>query len=357
MKITILWASLAGYTVAFFRELAKRNNCRLQLVYQPPHSDAPYNSFDLSFCQEAFEDTIETRPFLEERVNKFGPDVVLMSSWAYRHFMRLSKNLKKRGAYVVSTMDNQYRGTLKQRIGIGISPFFLKPSIDTFLVTGDRQAHYAKKLGYQEVMYGYGAAEVDRFAATKPFSKRPHSFLFAGRLIDVKNITGLLEGYSFYREKCSAPWDLKIAGTGPLENSCREMAGVQMLGFVQPSDMPAVFETVRCFILPSTFEPWGIVIHEAAASGLPIIATFPCGAVSRFVYEGVNGFIIPPYAKNIGEAMLRITRKADDELEMMSRHSETLAGLWTPAKLAEYFIDSIQWRIQLKRRSKHQRLT
>jgi len=350
MKITILWASLAGYTVAFFRELAERNNCRLQLVYQPARSDAPYNPFDLSFCQEAFEDTIDTRPFLEERVNEFGPDVVLMSSWAYRHFMRLSKKLKKKGVYVVSTMDNQYRGTIKQRIGIATSSFFLKPCIDTFLVAGDRQAYFAKKLGYQDVMYGYGAAEVDRFAHPKSFSQRPNNFLFAGRLIDVKNIKSLLEGYSFYRKKCVAPWDLILAGTGPLEKICTGVPGVQILGFIQPSDLPLVFEKARCFILPSIFEPWGVVIHEAAAAGLPIIATFACGAVSRFVCDGVNGFVIPPAPRSFGDALLRITQKTDDELGIMSKHSQTLAGLWTPVKLAEYFIDSIQWRMRVKKR-------
>jgi len=346
MKITILWASLAGYTIAFFRELAVQGNCQLQLVYHPLMPDSPYNRFDLSFCQETFEDTIKTRTSLEERVNNFGPDVVLMSSWPYRHFMRLAKKFKKNGVYIISTMDNQYRGTLKQRIGIAMSPFFLKPNIDTFLVAGDRQAEFAKKLGFYDVMYGLYAAEVDRFETTKQISQRPPSFLFAGRLVDEKNITGLLEGYNYYREKSFDPWDLKIAGTGPLEKACVRMPGVQVLGFVQPSDLPAVFEKGRCFILPSTFEPWGVVIHEAAAAGLPIIATFQCGAVSRFVYEGVNGFIVIPNAKSIGGAMLRITQKTNDELITMSRQSEILAGLWTPARLAEYFIDSIQWRVR-----------
>lgn len=353
MRITILWASLASYTVAFFRELAIKNGCKLQLVYQPLKPDTPYNPFDLSFCQEAFEDTVETRRSLEKRVKKFGPDVVLMSSWPYRHFMRLSKKLKNNGVYIISTMDNQYKGTMKQRIGIAISPFFIKPSIDVFLVTGDRQADFAKKLGYQEVMYGYGAAEVDQFAAAKPFSQRPPAFLFIGRLVDEKNITGLLEGYTYYREKCSSPWDLKIAGTGPLKKACAQIAGVQMLGFVQPSDLPAVFEKARCFILPSTFEPWGVVIHEAAAAGLPIIATFQCGAVSRFVYEGVNGFIVHPHAKSIAGAMLRITQKSNDELEIMSQQSGILARLWTPTKLADYFTDSIQWRIRFYKKVKH----
>jgi glycosyltransferase involved in cell wall biosynthesis len=345
MKISILWASLASYSTAFFREIATNNGCQIQLVYQPNKSDSPYGQFDLSFCLEAFEDNVQTRVTLEERVKKFHPDVILMSSWAYPHFMTLSKKLKKKGVYIVSTMDNQYYGTLKQRIGIAASSLFLKPRIDSFLLPGDRQAYFAKKLGYDDVIYGLYAAEVDRFASKVPFSQRPLSFLFAGRLIDKKNITNLLDGYKAYRESCAAPWDLTITGTGPLEKVCTRIPGIQMLGFIQPSDLPAVFQNASCFVLPSIFEPWGVVIHEAAAAGLPIISSFACGAATRFVFEGVNGYIISPDFWSIQKAMLRITHKTDAELEEMSRQSVALANLWTPAKLAGYFIDSIRWRV------------
>jgi glycosyltransferase involved in cell wall biosynthesis len=262
--------------------------------------------------------------------------------------MKLSKKFKNKGVYIVSAMDNQYRGTLKQRIGIAISAFFLKPCIDAFFVPGDRQAYFAKRLGYDDVIYGLWAAEVDRFSTQTPISHRSLSFLFAGRLIDEKNVRLLLDGYASYRERCSSPWDLKIAGTGPLKKYCEKAPGVHMLGFIQPPDLPAVYENSRCFILPSSFEQWGVVIHEAAASGLPIISSYACGASTQFVREGVNGYIIPPTAKSLERAMLRVTQKSDTELQEMSRQSVVLANLWTPAKLADYFIDSIQWRFGLK---------
>lgn len=347
IKITILWSALAGYSVAFFREIVLRSNCLVQLIYQPCRPSAPYSEFDLSFCEDAFEDTAETRGILEDRVRKFKPDVILMSSWSYSHFMSLSKKLKKKGVYIIAAMDNQYRGTLKQRIGTALSPIFLKPCINSFLVAGDRQAYFAKKLGYHNVMYGLYAAEVNLFASQKPLSKRPSNFLFAGRLTEEKNIISLLEGYRSYRKMCSAPWDLNIVGTGPLKNSCGESPGVQMLGFIQPLDLPAVFEKARCFVLPSNFEPWGVVIHEAAAAGLPIIASNACGAATRFVVDGLNGYTISPHPTSIGEALLRIANKSNSELEKMSRHSTALANLWTPQKLADYFIDSLLSRLRL----------
>ncbi len=47
-----------------------------------------------------------------------------------------------------------------------------------------------------------------------------------------------------------------------------------------------------CFILPSIFEPWAVVIHEFACAGLPIIATEVCGATPHFVINGFNGLSI-----------------------------------------------------------------
>ena len=65
--------------------------------------------------------------------------------------------------------------------------------------------------------------------------------------------------------------------------------GVEMLGFVQPDDLPAVLERAGCLVLPSRFEPWGVVVHEAAAAGLPIVCTPVCGAATRLVLDGYNG--------------------------------------------------------------------
>ena len=137
MKITILWSSLASYSVAFFKELALQG-CSIQLIYQPIASDAPYQPFDLSFCQIVLEDSTDVKINLESSVSDFNPTCILMSSWCFPHFMHLTRKLRKKRIYVVSAMDNQWRGTIRQYFGVVSSNIFLKPSIDTFLVSGDR---------------------------------------------------------------------------------------------------------------------------------------------------------------------------------------------------------------------------
>ncbi len=345
MRITILWSALAGYSVAFFRELALSENCCVQLIYQKPEVAAPYNEFDLSFCENAVEDSPGIRASLEERVAGFSPACILMSGWAHPHFMRIARRMRGRGIYVVATMDNQWRGTFKQYIGIVTAHRFLKPAIDTFLVAGERQAQFARKLGYEQVLHGCYAAEVEKFATRLAVTSRPRAFLFVGRLIPIKNLHGLAEAYRLYRERVADPWTLIVVGTGPLASVLTDAEGVEPLGFVQPRLLPNVMWRARCLVLPSIFEPWGVVIHEAAAAGLPIVASYRCGAVTALMRDGINGFVVAPSADSIADAMIHVAESSDSELRAMSRASLQLASLWTPTMLARYFYSRISKRL------------
>ena len=347
MKVSILWASLASYSVALYRELVRASGCRIQLIYQPPNPNAPYQHFDLSFCESAIADTPETRGTLESRVSEFGPDLILMASWNYPHFMRIAKRMKKGGTFVLSGMDNQWSGSPRQWLGVLTSRQHLKPAISTFLVAGDRQAAFARKLGYDDVLYGLYAADVANFAGGRPVGERPRQFLFVGRLVKEKGVGQLLNAYSEYRKRSSDPWGLTVAGTGPLLEHVKAARGVNYVGFINPADLPNLFQQARCFVLPSLWEPWGVVLHEAAAAGLPLICTYPCGASTVFVRDGLNGAVIPPKGPAIAAALSEFSRKTDQELETMSSYGRVLAELWTPTLAARYVMSSVRARLQL----------
>lgn len=341
MKITILWSGLASYSVAFFKELSLQG-CSIQLIFQPIEANAPYQPFDLSFCKVVLEDSTDVKKNLESLVRDFNPTCILMSSWCFPHFMRLSRKLRNKSIYVVSSMDNQWRGTIRQYLGVASSSIFLKPSIDTFFVSGDRQALFANKLGYKDLIYGYGAAETNRFFCDIPIWKRSKNFLYLGRLVPVKGIKELAQAYITYRERVKNPWGLKVAGTGPLADLLSNVPGVDLLGFVQPASLPELMHEARCFVLPSLWEPWGVVLHEATAGGLPVIVTNPCGATTMFARDGVNGYVVPPQSHQITSAMVRISTASQEDMERMSATSSTLAGLWNPAMLSKYFIDKVK---------------
>lgn len=345
MRITILWSALAGYSVALFRELANFEDSGLQLIYQKPQLVAPYEKFDLSFCEDCLEDRPNIRAELEDRVRVFLPDCVLMSGWAHPHFMRIARTMRLRHAYVIAAIDNQWQASLKQYLGIAGARWFLKPAIDTLLVAGERQEQLARRLGYEDVLRGCYAAEIDEFKTSVPVTSRPRAFLFIGRLVDAKNLIRLRKAYELYRERARDPWSLLIAGSGPLAPALSNVKGIELLGFVQPRQLPEVMLRARCLVLPSTFEPWGVVIHEAAAAGLLIIATYECGATTELVRDGVNGWIVNSGTESIATGMLRVTQSEDKELRAMSEASSLLAGLWSPRKLAGYLTRMLRERL------------
>jgi glycosyltransferase involved in cell wall biosynthesis len=99
--------------------------------------------------------------------------------------------------------------------------------------------------------------------------------------------------YRRYRELTDDPWDLHVAGTGPFDEHVRSIPGVTMHGFLQPPQIAELMRAVSCFALTSHIEPYGVVVHEAAAAGLPILCTEFSGAGPSYVQDGANGWLVP----------------------------------------------------------------
>jgi glycosyltransferase involved in cell wall biosynthesis len=65
-------------------------------------------------------------------------------------------------------------------------------------------------------------------------------------------------------------------------------------GLKQVDELPACYAAADCFVLPSLSEPWGLVVNEAMASGLPVLISRRCGCARDLVREGENGFLFDP---------------------------------------------------------------
>jgi len=339
MKILILWASLADYTVACFKQLALKEGVTIMLVYQPVHGNAPFNGFNLSLFTESIEDKNVKETKLTSMCLNFKPDIVFMASWNYSHYMSVSKKCKKNGAVILSSFDNQWKNTIKQNFGRIISPLFLKPVIDNFLVPGDRQAQFAMKLGYNQPFQGFYCANSHNFTNSS-YNSNTKQFLFIGRLIEQKGVRSLIAAYNNYRSSVTNPWELCIAGEGPLKTLFQRIEGIKMKSFVQPTELADLFSESSCFVLPSLHENWGLVIHEAALAGQPIISTSACGATTWFLRDGQNGYLIDSEVSNLTSAFIQMHNKKSEELQKMSVISKTLGYLWNLDSWADYVYES-----------------
>ena len=102
-----------------------------------------------------------------------------------------------------------------------------------------------------------------------------------------------------------------------------------VLGQLDQDAVAAEYAAADIFVLPSISEPWGMVLNEAAAAGLPLIATDACGAAWELIEDGANGFRVPA-------ADAQALRDAIAELEDPERRatfgarSREIAARFTP---------------------------
>jgi glycosyltransferase involved in cell wall biosynthesis len=245
------------------------------------------------------------------------------------------------------SFPNQWFATPKQWAGVLASQFLLRPTYDAAYVCDERAAVFAAKLGFpaERLVWGMNTCDHPRFAAVaedRGAALPPPAFLFVGRLVPHKAVDVLAAGYATYRGAVDDPWPLLVAGTGPDAELLRGGDGVEMLGFVQPAELPKVFEQAGCLVLPSRFEPWAVAVHEAAAAGLPVICTRVCGASTRLVLDGYNGVVVTPDdPPALASALGRIHRAGDDGRRAMGEASSSLALQYTPQRWARNLLQRI----------------
>lgn len=88
-----------------------------------------------------------------------------------------------------------------------------------------------------------------------------------------------------------------------------------------------------CLLLPSIFEPWGLVIHEATSAGLSVICSNICGASVHLVQDRYNGYNIKRGdAVGLGEAMLRYSNLSHERRNEMSNNSYNMLLQFTPKR-------------------------
>ncbi len=167
------------------------------------------------------------------------------------------------------------------------------------------------------------------FLQDKELDADRRHFLYCGRLIDIKNVDLIIT--AFERISRQRPnWDLLIAGTGVLEAKLKAMVTdeikqrVKFLGFLQFDQTVACYCASHVLVHPPSYEPWALVINEAVAAGLPIIATDVVGAANELIEPGVNGLLIKPNDVDaLTDAMLQIS-DGDTAHQMGAKAGEVL---------------------------------
>ena len=286
IRVVVCWAEVSGYMAACWRALAARDGIDLHVVHLESLTGQP-TPFDVDRVMEGIpnrrfrrSDPISTQ-FLRSEVSAHQPDVVVLCGWIYWPYTRLlfaPELAQSRASFSAWTRRGSDRsGSAWRDCGWATScrasilssrrangPPNMRARIG---VPASRIQRRLLWLRLRCICEGATARPTTAAAipVCRPVCRRQRpSDAGAG-----------IPGVSRSREQSLAA-DLPGHRSGCA--LLRNQPGITDAGFMQPAQLPQAFRDHGVFVLPSRYEPWGVVIAEAAASGLAVICSDACGA-------------------------------------------------------------------------------
>ena len=346
MKVLFLYTELAGYFLSCIDSLLKRD-IEVHIVRWPVNKEAPF-SFSFSDKIKIYDRHELKRKDLLALVQKISPDLILCSGWIDKDYLKVCREFRGK-IPVVALMDNKWKGTLRQRIGILLGKRMIHNSFSHCWVPGNLQKEFAKRLGFddQHLKRGFYSCDFESFHALYIRNKQqkkesfPHKLLYMGRYYEFKGIKDLWQAFSELQKENPNDWELWCLGTGTVPPV--EHPRIKHFGFIQSNKMGEFAAQTGVFVLPSHVEPWGVVVHEFASAGFPLICSNEVGASEAFVRNGENGLLFK--SGNITElknVLKNIFAMTNQQLYEMGEKSASLADRITPEKWADILISFVK---------------
>lgn len=290
---------------------------------------------------------------------KQQPDVIICGGW--HHFTHWL-------AFVYARMTKTplqiwSESTLKDERSVSNLKHKLKSWIvnqaDGYIVPGIAQKNYLIDLEAKEdrIYIAPNAVDSHFFTSQAQYYRQQKAvwkeklgiegcvILYVGRLIDEKGIPELLE--AFTKLSGNRQVTLVIVGNGSQAKEYHsytqqnQLDNVVFAGFQTQSALPQYYGIADIFVFPTKSDPWGLVLNEAMAAGLPIVCSDAAGAAPDLVVNGKNGYLVPVGdVEKLSEALQTLVE--DESLrEKMGLHSSDIIADYTPQKMALGLKDAI----------------
>ena len=182
------------------------------------------------------------------------------------------------------------------------------------LAVSEAAAEFARRQVRGEVRVIPNGADVELFSAASPSDLPPgRRLLFVNRLEPRKGFGVAIRAFNLVAQEMPEAL-LVVAGDGPERAVVDELppqarSRVHMLGSVPHRDLPPFHAACEVFLGPAVGgESFGIVLVEAMAAGLPVVASDIPG-YREVVRDGVDGILVPPrHPGELAAAALRVLR-------------------------------------------------
>ena len=341
MRLALFTEIPAPYRIPLFNALAERTELRVLFLAERDPRRGFYEAHreEWRFAHRLLRGPelrrggrwlVLNRGVLRE-LRRFRPDVVAVGGWNQPAFWLALAYCRVRRIPLLVWIESTARDARSEARPLALARTAMVRGASAAYVPGTAAAEYARSLGVQLVETAPNAIDASIFeqAAVDRSGRQGCTFLYAGRLDPEKGLDTLLEAFR------DVPGTLVLVGAGSDEQRLRGLAGdrVRFEGPKSRDELVRYYGEADVFVLPSRSEPWGMVLNEAAAAGLPLVATEAVGA-ARDLVDG-NGFRVPADdVPALRDALLRLAE--DPELRRAyGARSRELARRFTPEAWAD----------------------
>jgi len=326
-RLVVITEIIAPYRIPVFNALSQQSEIDLHVIFLAEtdptqrqwliHKEEIRFSFEVlpSWRRRIHGHNVLLNWGMEVALQAASPDVVICGGYNYLACWEALRFARRSSVpfllWVESTARDLRSGSffvesLKKR--------FLQ-QCDAFVVAGRSSSDYLKNYGAQEdtIFTAPNAVDTDFFRQSAQVARRNDAFnrqnfnlpdryfLFVGRLVKEKGIFDLLEAYALLPPDFRQQISLVFAGDGAGRTELQKRAAaikpgsVQVAGFLQREELAVFYAMAEGFVFPTHSDPWGLVVNEAMACGLPVICSGAAGCAADLV-DGRNGRVVSPGA-------------------------------------------------------------
>ena len=323
-RVVILTEIISPYRIPVFNALAQTGGIELHVIFLAETDAALWQwkvyKEDIRFSFEVLPHwrrkllgyNVLLNRGMTAALEKAKPDVVVCGGYSYLAMWQAQGWARKRGIPVLLWSESNLQDRRSGRAAVEkLKKRFLRGCCG-FVVPGKSAAAYLRTFGIREavIFTAPNAVDNDFFGAAARTARGQvvavraklglpeRYFLFVGRMIPEKGTLLLLDAYARLDGSLRQDVGLVIVGEGAGRTRCEEIAReirpgkVEFPGFLHREELAAHYALAECFVFPTFSDPWGLVLNEAMACGLPVIASDVAGATPDLVRDGWNGRVV-----------------------------------------------------------------
>lgn len=357
VRLALLTEIISPYRIPVFNALARREGIDLHVIFLA-ETDASQRQWLV--YKEEIEFSYEVLPARRWRwrdwhillnlgmwraLSRFRPSSIICGGYNHPAFWEALGWAKSHSAHFSAWIESTTQDQRKSNLLTAFVKHLFIRKCSAFVVPGKSSFEYVKSLGVLDTRIHTAPNAVDNhlFSALARTARQrdpqlrnelglpSRYFLYAGRIIPEKGVFHLLEAYTRLPPEMRSEVGLVFVGEGISKKELMTCAAstrpgsVIFPGFAQREQLASFYALAEVLVFPTLSDPWGLVVNEAMACGLPIIATSVAGCTADLVRDRKNGFIVlPKNVDQLAEAMAAFARDPNLASRMGARSARLI---------------------------------